>query len=77
MIVIARIKKLITDDGLMEVSDHIKIGQEFRVDTNCKEIMTFEHIETGEEHDKEMIQMYPHVLGGWLPMELIELLGAP
>ena len=76
MIVRARLIKRKTDDGLMEVSDDIPLGQEYYVDYNTIQMVDCVYIATGQKHEKEMVQVYPHGYK-WLPTELLEMLGAP
>jgi len=77
MIVEARLIKRKTDDGLMELEDHVPLGRIYRVDTHSRRVWNCVHIPSGRVHEKEMIQLYPHQPCGWLPVELLELLGAP
>lgn len=75
MIVQVRLIKRITDDGLMEIRDEVELGRLYRVDMATRHTMRLLH-DSGAVHEKEMIRCYPPG-NGWLPVALLEFLGAP
>ena len=77
MIVNARLIKRTTADGLMEMMDEIPLGKIYRIDVATRRVFPFMFLATGQAHEKEMVQIYPHQPGMWLPVELLEFLGAP
>jgi hypothetical protein len=77
MIVLAKLIKHSTADRLMQMQDTIPLGTMYRVDVATRHVMTFRNLPSNIVHEKEIIQEYPHRPDGWLPVELLELLGAP
>jgi len=70
MITIAKLIKLKTDDGLMEMNDDIPLGKNYVVDTDTKRIVRGFNLEYGKEWEREII-FTPS--DGFLPTELLEI----
>lgn len=70
-IVKAKLKKLKTDDGMVEILPDIPLGKIYFIDLDSKRILRAYNIEFHQMHSKESVQDVSS--GGWLPMELLEI----
>ena len=76
MIVRARLIKHRTDDGLMEVFEHVPLGRIYYIDINTKRKVKFLH-ESGRLHEKVVVKASDPLDNAEmldLPYELLELL---
>lgn len=68
-IVIAKLIKRVTSDGLMSMGDQVSLGKEYQVKLNTKQFQSgFNYIKK-EFWRREMIE---DANGGWLPTELLQ-----
>jgi len=69
-VVKAKLIKRCTDDSIVEMNDNVPLGRTYSVDldTICK----FEMINT-EKKVRKKRQVIHDILGGWLPLEMLEI----
>ncbi len=70
MIVTARLIKRRTDDGLMTMADHVSLGKEYQIDLKTRCIRRGVNFLQNKKWKREMVQ---DDTGGWLPIELLEI----
>ena len=71
MITEAKLIKRKTDDGLMEIEDHIPLGKIYEVDLSSRQPVKGKNIEKSVFWEREMILSD----GEWFPTELLEIGG--
>ena len=76
IIIRARLVKLASADGLVEFEDGTPIGKIYIIDLATKERQRMKNIKHGAVHEKDVVREYclDGSLGGWLPLECLELL---
>jgi hypothetical protein len=67
-IVEMKLVKRKTDDGLIEIYDHVKLGKIYKVDLDTLQKQRLYNKDYQKEHDKLMIHVTD---GGWFPYELL------
>jgi hypothetical protein len=76
---LARLRRRSTDDGLVEMRDEIPIGKLFVLDMNSRQMVLGFNVPQQRAHKKEWVYGYGHKdgpeAGGWLCLELLEVLG--
>lgn len=70
-IVTAKLKKLKTEDGLIQMLDHIPIGKEYQVDLDSLEELLMFNLEYCLSHKKVVVHTADHTR--FLPIELLDL----
>lgn len=72
-IMLARVKALKSDDGLVEFEDHVELGRMYYVDLDSIENMTMYNTDYGCIHTRPWIRVIDHgAPAGMLPLELLE-----
>lgn len=71
-IVKAKLVKLVTDDGLVCVHDNVPIGKEYLIDYDTMHVAQGHNTEKNVDWEKIIVF---DLLGGWLPIELLEIQG--
>ena len=69
-VVKAKLIKRCTNDGVVEMNDNVPLGRTYSVDLDT--IYKFEMINTEKKVQKKR-QVIHDVLGGWLPLEMLEI----
>jgi len=69
MIVKAKLIKRKTDDGLIELEDHVPLGKVYEVDLSTRAIRRGKNIEKSVFWEREIILTE----GQWFPTELLEI----
>lgn len=72
-IVSADLVKLKTDDGLVEMKDHIQIGAQYNVDMNSKRMVKGFNIEKKILWEREVIDIVDSEGRWWMPTELLSI----
>jgi len=75
-LVTVKLKKKATADGMVEMHDHIKVGQEYTVDLDSIHWAEFTNMDKGGTlHVKEIIESFDHLgnYTGWLATELLDI----
>jgi hypothetical protein len=62
--------KRITDDGLMDVLDHVPIGKVYDLVPGSRRRVAMFNVDKQVEHDKEIVNVEG---GGFFPTELLEI----
>lgn len=70
MIVTAKLVKVKTEDGLMEICDPSLLGKEYLIDLSTKRMRSGFNITHNKQWEREMVQDSTN--GGWLPTEMLE-----
>lgn len=70
-IIIARLVKSKTDDGLWEMQDHIELGKAYFVDVDSIQVIKAFHKEKKIFHERKMILDIE--VGKWIPLEFLDL----
>lgn len=58
-----------TNDGLVEITEHIEIGKEYMIDPMSEQMLTGINLIKNKMWQRMMVQI---VDGKWLPTELLE-----
>jgi hypothetical protein len=66
----AKVIKRKTNDGLIELEDHVLLGKIYEVDLSSRRILKGKNIEKSVFWSREMILAE----GSWFPIELLEIL---
>lgn len=69
-IIIIKVIKLKTDDGLVEFKDEIKVGKEYAVDSDSKRWVGWFHVPTMTSVQRVSIRA---INGKWFPIELFKI----
>ena len=69
MIVKAKLIKRKTDDGLVEVHDHVPLGRIYQVDLSTRKMSRGMNLNTGQIWERETVL----IEGLWFPTELLEI----
>ena len=75
-LVTVKLKKKATADGMVEMHDHIKVGQEYTVDLDSIHWAEFVNEDKGNtRHVKQIVLSYDHLgtYTGWLATELLDI----
>lgn len=67
---IARLRKLSTDDGLVQFHHVVPIGKVYQVDLDTRRSVMLFNTDKGVEHQKDVVWTLD---GTWLPVECLEL----
>ena len=68
----ATLVKKKTNDGLVEITEHIEIGKEYMIDPLSEQMLTGINLIKNKMWQRMMVQV---VNGKWLPTELLEWKG--
>lgn len=68
----ARVRQLVTSDGLLRLTDDVTIGHLYVVDLSTKTTARFINRELQTIHEKEVVQCAED--GGWIALECVDLL---
>ena len=71
----AVLKSLATEDGLCEMGDYAKIGDEYFIDLDSKRVLRWGHLDRDSEQDRVSVFSDASFNGGhagWMPLEILE-----
>ena len=74
-----RLIKRTTDDGLVEVEDHIEVGKEYVAEVDTKSMVDGFNVDKNKLWEREMVLCFGvpgghEALAGWMPTEILERL---
>ena len=71
-IVTATLVKSITDDGLVEIHDHVELGKKYEVDLDSISLAEGFNVDKGKYWQRLIVWT---LTGEWLPVELLKIEG--
>ena len=74
LIATAELAKRTTEDGLVEIEDHIPLGKTYKVDINSKRMAEGVNIVHNIKWEREVINVVDPTGDWWMPTELLRIL---